>query len=307
MPDAKTLPEDPTTETGEPVPGFDLRFTWQTGILKDLIDRQIELIRQDILIAKSGGRLVIYLSCPITGRGGGHHRTNVEIAHDVTRRVTTEWGHRFWLLNPAAYQLESREGTSRLQLHAKALARERGENPIDVKTLKPRGGDYMRMWTCVLVEDDQEGSAKNLGGYFDGYYFIGPRDVNNFFAKTGGQTITAGVEAYFSSKFSIDPEFRKDFSAPFVKNNDTPMTEAETEVEWRRLRREFFRYYTIRASANYSNGSHDEWEIQRLLNKKRLSILGIGDQLAVYYDGESIAMGEMEAAVTRGYAFETPA
>lgn len=291
----------PSRMQGEPVPGFPLRFEWQTGILYELIDLQVDLIKQDIFRARSEGRLVVYLSCPISSRGGGHQRTNAEIAHHTARRVTTEWGHRFWLLNPAAYQLESREGTSLLQQHANAYVRERGEQLIDVRTLTPEGGDYMRMWTRVLVEDDGKDVRKNLGGYFDAYYFLGPTDVVDFFAKSGATTLTSGVEEYFASKFTIDPEFSRDFS-PTTKTDGTPLSDAERDAEWGRLRSEFFRYYTIRASASYSKGSHDEWEILRLLNKSRMAVLGIGEQIAGYYDGQSLTMGDMEAIVTRGYA-----
>jgi hypothetical protein len=297
----------PLKAQGEPVAGFPIRFEWQTGILYELIDRQVELITQDISRARSEGRLVVYLSCPISKRGGGHDRTNVEIAHHTARRVTTEWGHRFWLLNPAAYQLESREGTSLLQQHANARARERGEQPIDVRTLKPEGGDYMRMWTRVLVEDDGRDARMNLGGYFDAYYFLGPTDVIDFFSKSGATTLTSGVEEYFASKFTIDPEFCRDFS-PTTKPDGNPLSDSERDAQWKRLRREFFRYYTIRASASYSKGAHDEWEILRVLNKKRLAVLGIGEQIAGYYDGQALAMGDMEAIVTRGYALpDSPA
>jgi hypothetical protein len=289
----------PSTETGEPVPGFPIRFTWQIGILYELMDRQVDLIKQDISRARAEGRLVVYLSCPISGRGGGHHRTNVEVAHHTARRVTMEWGHRFWVLNPAAYQLESREGTSLLQQHANAYAREHQQEPIDVHTLKTQGGDYMRMWTRVLVEDDGTGEIKNLGALFDAYYFLGPTDVQDFFAKTGGTTLTSGVEEYFASKFSIDPEYRADFSPTIAAPDGTTKPD---EDAWRRLRREFFRYYTIRASAAYSSGSHDEWEILRQLNKLRMQKQDIGEQIASYWGGRAVSMGEMENSATRGYA-----
>ncbi len=284
------------TTTDEPVPGFPIRFTWQTGILLELMDRQVALIKQDISRARAEGRLVVYLSCPISSRGGGHYRTNVEIAHHTARRVTMEWGHRFWFLNPAAYQLESREGTSLLQQHANAYALEYQEKPVDVATLKPQGGDYMRMWTRVLVEDDGTGTAKNLGGYFDAYYFLGPTDVQDFFAKSGATTLTAGVEEYFASKFAIDPEFRSDFALA------TQGGLAKDETTWRKLRRDFFRYYTVRASAAYSSGSHDEWNILRLLNKARMKVLGIGEQIASFWGGRAATMGDLESPVSPGYA-----
>ena len=69
------------------------------------------------------------------------------------------WGHRFWVLNPARYQLESKEGTGLMHLHAARLSAERGVE-IDVDELfrrsPPHGGDYMRMWTRILVEGDED-------------------------------------------------------------------------------------------------------------------------------------------------------
>ncbi|MDX3645788.1 hypothetical protein, partial [Streptomyces sp. MB09-02B] len=95
-------------------------------------------------------------NCPISSRGGGHFRTNTEIANFVARRLASEWGERFFVVNPAAYQLESKEGTGLVTRHVEELARETGRT-LQLKdlmdTVRPSGGDYMRMWTRVLAED----------------------------------------------------------------------------------------------------------------------------------------------------------
>jgi hypothetical protein len=74
----------------------------------------------------------------------------VEIAKGVERRFLSQRGERFWILNPAQYQLESKEGTGLMEMHAKKC-------DVDLGKLRevshPAGGDYMRMSTKVLVED----------------------------------------------------------------------------------------------------------------------------------------------------------
>ena len=53
----------------------------------------------------------------------------------------------------------------------------------------------MRMWTKVLVEDDcnyyfgdtnpNRKELKNTAQHVDAFYFMGPRDMNDFFSKSG--------------------------------------------------------------------------------------------------------------------------
>jgi hypothetical protein len=77
---------------------------------------------------------------------------SVDIAKFTERTLLHRWGEGFWILNPALYQLESKAGTGLITAHAQALG-------IDLDVLRsfcsPTGGDYMRMWTTVLVEDDE--------------------------------------------------------------------------------------------------------------------------------------------------------
>lgn len=154
---SKTPATHGDTETGQPVPGFPLTFTWHTGDWQKIFDEQIKQIKADVARARAEDRLIVYLSCPISSRGGGWSGTNVDIARHVERSLLEKWGEGFWILNPAQYQLESKAGAGLINMHAQTLK-------IDLVALQkqssPGGGDYMRMWTKVLVED----GGDNLGG-----------------------------------------------------------------------------------------------------------------------------------------------
>jgi hypothetical protein len=290
------------TETGEPVPGFPLKFTWHTGKWEKIFNEQIALLKNDIARARLDGRLVIYLSCPISSRGGGYSGTNVDIARYVERKILERWGEDFWVLNPAQYQLESKAGQGLLDRHAEKLQ-------IDPKQLPPPGGgDYMRMWTKVLVEDDRG----NRGRDFDAYYFLGPRDVFSFFTENGSQSLTAGIQAYFARKVATDAAFRDAFS---IHNIIWGVTDEEESMhdrrkEWSERRLDFLCFYGLRASANFSLGSHDEWEILRLVNDARRADSvqpdkrdgDVSDQVAAFFDGVQVSLSASEARVSRGYA-----
>lgn len=103
--------------------------------------------------------LIVYLSCPISARGGGYSGTNVDIAKFTERASLQRWGEGFWIPNPAQYQLESKAGTGLMERHASQLGldldklRKLSNSPGGTRV--PSGGDYMRMWTKVLVENDE--------------------------------------------------------------------------------------------------------------------------------------------------------
>ncbi|MGG1152630.1 hypothetical protein [Bacillus wiedmannii] len=281
-----------------PVKNFPMKFKWYTGDWFELFEKQVDLIQSDVKRALMDDRLVVYLSCPLSSRGGGHYITNVEIARHTEQRIMKEWGTGFWVLNPAQYQMESKEGTGLIEAHTHLLKLEKNID-IDLAKLKKEkplnGGDYMRMWTRVLVED----GFKNLGDHFSAYYFLGPSNVRDFFTLGGSIDLTSGVEEYFSRKYCTDPIFHKYFSE---QEDGTPLS-AE---EWENRRKEFFRFYTIRASATYSKGCHDEWNIWETLNGLRLkdSSFGIGSQISGYFDGKQINLGSAETKVSPGYAIE---
>ena len=288
----------------------------------DIFELQIKKLRRDILRAKAEDKLVVYLSCPISSRGGGYSATNVDVARHVERALLEKWGEGFWILNPAQYQLESKAGTGLMNEHADTLG-------LDLNHLisvagRPLGGDYMRMWTTVLVGNDTRVGYRdvgkelvNTGQYFDGFYFIGPRDVQSFFL-TEGATLTAGIQAYFARKFAFDPDFREEYSDPLPDwrrlGPRTAINEEQYKLRdgWNYKRLDFFRFYGLKAGVNFSLGSHDEWLIYGALNALRRSktknpekfmIDGdVGDQIAGFFDGGQIDPASSETTVSRGYS-----
>jgi hypothetical protein len=139
------------------------------------------------------------------------------------------------------------------------------------------GADYMYMWTTVL-----EGRS-GVGDDFDFFYFTGPRAFARFFGLTGTGDLTR-LDATFDNRLATDPDFKK-------------------AVEAGRLTRFSFRnYYGLRAAVTFSYGSHDEWNIARLLNERRRGAVafGIAQQLPVLFDGEAVDPGGYESPVAGG-------
>jgi hypothetical protein len=316
------------TEINEPVPGFPIKFCWHKNYWPCIFDKQVALIRSDIKRARADGKLIVYLSCPISPRGGGDQSTNVDIAKGVERRLLSQWGERFWILNPAQYQLESKEGTGLMEKHA-------ADCDYDLAELRaaapPGGGDYMRMWTQVLVVDQDAyefkdrssklPKLKNSGQHFDAFYFLGPKDVYDFFLGGARITLTAAIETHFARKFATDPNFRTAYSIPGLiwgansqghqkRTHTAQRDQADLMMQWAEMRRQYVRFYSLRASVNFSLGSHDEWEIFRQINIRRRTALqgpngddlGIPEQLAGFFDQSQIDPSASEGDLSRGYA-----
>lgn len=286
------------TRIDRPVASLDIRFEFQTGVWEQLFDLHVELIQQDILRSLADGRFVAYLSCPISSRGGSISVTNVEIAEATARRLTTDWGGRLWVLNPGQYQLESKQGTGLIQRHARWLKLTTGTQVDLDKLEKPLGGDYMRMWTRVLAEDGDS----NLGERFSTFYFIGPNDYHHFFTQGGATNLFAGVEEYFARKYATDADFNAFYSPPFKDEKGNPVPSEKEKQEWESRRREFIRFYTLKAGAHFSKGAHDEWNIWVELNKKRVEKFGIGRQIPGYFEGVQVSPSAAELPVVPGYA-----
>jgi hypothetical protein len=300
------LPPVPETETAEPVSGFPIRFTYQTGDWRDIFNKHVDLIQLDIRRALFDHRLVVYLSCPISTFAGSFSRTNVEVAAFTEQRLRTEWGAGFWFLNPSLYQMESQHGLGLIREHARTLELENPSCKIDVDRLMSpaftaKGGDYMRMWTRVLVEDDRDGGV-HLGRRFAAFYFLGAEDVQKFFRQNGESSLTTGIHEYFARKLATDMDFRTNFLGPFTAPDGTPVTGDAVVAEADKRRNEFFRYYGVRASVNYSRGSHDEWNIWQMLNAERRKRLNLGEQIAGFFAGEQIPPAATEFPVSPGYA-----
>jgi hypothetical protein len=142
------------------------------------------------------------------------------------------------------------------------------------------GADYMYMWTQILA------GRSGLGEDFDFFYFAGPTDFGKYFALTG-QGDLERLETWFDARLAQDPAFKK-----AVDQGD--VTKAG-----------FRDYYGLRASVAYSYGSHDEWNIARLINVRRRGATdyGIANQLAIFFDGQPQSPGAYEIPTAPGEAF----
>jgi hypothetical protein len=300
-------------KSDKPVSSFPMKYSWQEGDWEKLFDEQIKLIKEDIYRAKVQGRLVIYLSCPISSRGGGYSGTNVEITEFTRMRLLKEWGTGFWILNPASYQMESKAGTGLMHRHALNIWGAEGEKRLNdlVKMSPAADGDYMRMWTKVLVEDNEAEPRTNLGYNFDGYYFLAPTDVRTYFLNSDDGDITSSINNYFARKYASDADFRDYYTVngiqwgSYTKENPRPDSENKLIQEWEKKRKDFFRFYSLKAGMNYSLGGHDEWNIWVLLNELRIQKLerraAVGELIPGFFDGKQITPGDFTVKTITGY------
>jgi hypothetical protein len=137
--------------------------------------------------------------------------------------------------------------------------------------------DFMYMWTRIL-----EG-PKGLGEDFDFFYFTGPTDFARFF-KLNGQGDLERLETWFDEHVVPDPTYKDALG-------NGSLTKAG-----------FRNYYGLRASVAFSYGSHDEWNIARMINDRRRgdADFGIARQLAVLFDGQPVSPGGYEAPTASG-------
>ena len=136
----------------------------------------------------------------------------------------------------------------------------------------------MLMWTRVL-----EGTSGS-GEDFDFFYFVGPSDFGRALGLTGEGDMEK-IDALFDQRYAADEGLRK-------------------AVEQGRLSKATFRnYYGLKASVTFSYGSHDEWNILRLINAKRLggTQFGVANQIASFYDGRPTPPSAAEQPVSNGY------
>jgi len=139
------------------------------------------------------------------------------------------------------------------------------------------GADYMLMWTSIL-----EGPT-GMGEDFDFVYFVGPQDFARFFEFDGNADMVK-LDAYYDKRVKSDPEFEKETRAGLT-------------------RAKFRNYYALKASAAFSRGAHDEWNIIRVINERRRSDpkLGIANQLPMLFDGRATPSAGAELPVSDGY------
>ena len=94
------------------------------------------------------------------------------------------------------------------------------------------------------------------------------------------------IDAYFERQLARDPALQK-------------------AVGEHKLSKTAFRnYYALRAAVSFSYGSHDEWNIVRILNERRRgdTALGIANQLPILFDGHALPAGSYEESVASGDA-----
>jgi hypothetical protein len=232
------------------------------------ISANVARVRQLLADNKTKGNAIGYLSVPLSPAGGGSFAINSEAARYIASEVERRFGaSSAFILNPGAEGGDAMVGAS--------------------------GADYMYMWTQIL-----EGRSGH-GEDFDFFYFAGPTDFSGYFLQPGkdgnaqqkndsGQVgdYLGKLGEFFDKRVASDPAFRK-------------------AVEQGSISKGGFRiYYGFRASVAFSYGSHDEWNIARLLNERRRGAAdyGIANQLSIFFDGRPVDPGTFESATASGDA-----
>jgi hypothetical protein len=230
------------------------------------IKANVPKVRQLIADNKAMGKAIGYLSVPLSPAGGGYFQINSEAATTIAEGVERQFGKSsVWVLNPGALGSDAMKGAS--------------------------GADYMYMWTQIL-----EGS-NGRGEDFDFFYFAGPSDFSEYFLRSERDNKSQVKEDrrlpddyltllndFFDKRLASDSDFKKAVEQGQV-----------TKIGFRN-------YYGLRASVSFSYGSHDEWNIVRLLNERRRGAenFGIANQLAIFFDGQPINPGEFENVTASG-------
>ncbi len=222
-----------------------------------VIADQIARARAELAWHREQKKLIADISTPISSRGGSHEPTNLAIAAAVKKRLEAYYGSK---------------GFYALDPGAFALPSVAGR--------KPEGGEYLYMWTEILAGPDGKGTD------FDLVYFVGPSDVAMFFGakrRNPGDDSDGGllgsIDRYIDQKAVADEAFRKEVAADPER------------------RQAYRRFYALRASAAYSKGAHDEWNLFVRINRKR----GVGNQIACSFDGRALSPAEMETEISPGY------
>ena len=99
-----------------------------------------------------------------------------------------------------------------------------------------------------------------------------------------GTSDMAKIDQFFDKRVKSDPEFDKAVKGGLTKGA-------------------FRNYYALKASWAFSRGSHDEWNIVRIINERRRADpkLGLPNQLPVLFDGRSLPAADAETVVSEGY------
>ena len=135
---------------------------------------------------------------------------------------------------------------------------------------------------------------------------VAPLDV---LAEAAVSTAMAAEEAVFGSGRRADRAIalalrhRRDLAAPdhrFVAQAVFALFRWHGWIEGLRLDR--LDLDGLRASIVFSYGSHDEWNIARILNERRrgATAYGLANQISVFYDGRPVVPAAYEQPVATG-------
>jgi hypothetical protein len=152
----------------------------------DAIRQQVQKIRSDITRERQSGRLIGYLSTPLSGKGGGNRVVNIDISNYLKRRLEGQFGLGTWILDPSAYDLPP------------------------VGNLTASGEEYGFLWANVLAGDD------GLGSDFDFVFITGPTDMRSFFqldASAKSTNLIDGLRDWMTKRAEKDPKFASDVLA----------------------------------------------------------------------------------------------
>ena len=144
--------------------------------LKMTIAAKVEAFRHTIAEQRKAGKVIGYLSVPLTSAGGGNFDINKEVAEGARGAIEKRFGADYiFVLNPGTKDADLPRGST--------------------------GADYMLMWTSLLEGPDGLGE-------FDFAYFAGPQDFARYFGFDGSNDM-AKLDAYFDKRVAADPAFAK--------------------------------------------------------------------------------------------------
>jgi hypothetical protein len=137
-------------------------------------------IERTLADARREGKVTIYLSTPVSTRGGSHIAVNMKAANDAADRITERLGaSAAFVLNPAAFDL------------------------ADIGDQRAGQGDYMLLWANIV------GGRTGMAELLDAVYFMGPSDYATYFHLSGkSDLVTLG--ASFDEEIARNKKFADD-------------------------------------------------------------------------------------------------
>ena len=144
--------------------------------LRATVDAKVARFRQLLADQRKAGKLVGYMSVPLSPSGGGNFDVNKEVAESAKAAVEKRFGaDQVFVLNPGTADADLPNGS---------------------------GADYMLMWTTLL-----EG-PNGLGEDLDFVYFVGPQDFARYFGLDGNGDM-AKLDQFFDKRTRANPGFEK--------------------------------------------------------------------------------------------------